>query len=49
MHYNNNCGSVEIDAELGRENHGLIPTIAIKRRMKPLDARTDPQTRLNWW
>jgi hypothetical protein len=25
------------------------PTAAIGRRLKPLDARTDPQTRFNWW
>jgi hypothetical protein len=38
--------SVVIDAELGRDDHGLIATV-IGRRMKPLDARTDPRIRLN--
>ncbi|MCI23947.1 hypothetical protein A2U01_0045130, partial [Trifolium medium] len=40
--------SVVIGAELGREDHGSIPATAIGRRLKPLDARTDPRTRLNW-
>jgi hypothetical protein len=34
-----------IDAELDRENHSSI-LVAIKRGLKPPDARTDPQTRL---
>jgi hypothetical protein len=34
-----------IDAELDRENHGSI-IVAIKRNLKPPDARTDLQTRL---
>jgi hypothetical protein len=38
-----------IDAELGREDHGLIPATTIKRGLEPLDVITDPQTRLNWW
>ncbi|MCI62100.1 hypothetical protein A2U01_0083357, partial [Trifolium medium] len=29
-------------AELGRENHGSISATATGRRLKPLDARTDP-------
>jgi hypothetical protein len=33
----------------GREGHSSIPTIAIGRGLKPLDARTDPRTRFNWW
>jgi hypothetical protein len=37
-----------IDVELGREDHNLIPTIAIGRGLKPLDAKTDHQTRLIW-
>jgi hypothetical protein len=40
---------VVIDAELGKEDHDLIPVTAIGRGLKPLDARTDPRTRLNWW
>jgi hypothetical protein len=38
-----------IGAKFGREDHGSIPTTAIGRRLKPLDDRIDPQTRLNWW
>jgi hypothetical protein len=40
---------VMIDAEFDRENHSLIHAIAIGRGLKPLDARTDLQTGLNWW
>jgi hypothetical protein len=29
---------------IGKENHGSIPAIVIERRLKPLDARTDPET-----
>jgi hypothetical protein len=43
-----NYGSVVIDAELDREDHGSILITTIKRRLKPLDVRTDPQTRLNY-
>jgi hypothetical protein len=25
------------------------PATVIERELKPLDVRTDPQTRLNWW
>jgi hypothetical protein len=32
-----------IDAEFGREDHGSIPAIAIGRRLKLLDVRTDPE------
>jgi hypothetical protein len=32
-----------IDAKLGRKNHGLIPTTAIGRGLKPLDVRTNPE------
>ncbi|MCI21744.1 hypothetical protein A2U01_0042914, partial [Trifolium medium] len=39
-------GSVVIDAELGREDHGSIPATAIGRGQKPLDVRTDLRTRL---
>jgi hypothetical protein len=35
-----------INVELGRKDHVLIPTIAIERELKPLDTRTDLQTRL---
>jgi hypothetical protein len=38
-----------INAEFGREYHDSIPEIAIGRRLELLDARTDPQTRFNWW
>jgi hypothetical protein len=42
--------SVIIDAELGREDHIIwLLSTAIERGLKPLDARTEPQTRLNWW
>jgi hypothetical protein len=39
--------SVVIDAELCREDHGLIPTTAIGRGLESLAARTDPRTRFN--
>jgi hypothetical protein len=42
-------GSVVIGVEFGRDDHGLIPVIAIGRRLEPLDARTNLLTRLNWW
>jgi hypothetical protein len=32
-----------IDAEPGRKNHGSIPATMIRRGLKPLDARTDPE------
>ncbi|MCI63927.1 hypothetical protein A2U01_0085184, partial [Trifolium medium] len=35
-------GPVVIDAELSREDHGSIPTTAIGRRLKLLDAGTGP-------
>jgi hypothetical protein len=40
-----------IDVELGKEDHNSIPAtvIAIGRRLKLFDARTDSQTRLNEW
>jgi hypothetical protein len=31
-----------IDTELGRKDHGSIPTTAIWKGLEPLDARTDP-------
>jgi hypothetical protein len=37
-----------IDAELSRENHGSIPATAIVRKLKPFDAKTNLQTKLNW-
>jgi hypothetical protein len=36
-----------IDVELGRENYGSIPATAIRRGLKPLDARIDLRTKLN--
>jgi hypothetical protein len=36
-----------ICVELGKDNHGLITAIPIGRRLKPLDARIDHQTRFN--
>jgi hypothetical protein len=39
-------GLVVIDAGFGREDHSLIPAIAIRRGLEPLDDRTDPQTKL---
>jgi hypothetical protein len=41
--------SVIIDAELDREDHSLIFTIAIGKELKPLDSRTDTRTKFNWW
>jgi hypothetical protein len=41
-----------IDVELGRKDHSSIPRKAattIGRELKLLNARIDPQTRLNWW
>jgi hypothetical protein len=38
-----------IDIEFGREDHGSIPATAIRRGLKPLNVRTDPQTTFNWW
>jgi hypothetical protein len=38
-----------IGAEFGRKNHGLIFTITIGRKQKPLDDRTDSRTKLNYW
>jgi hypothetical protein len=35
-----------IDAEFGREDHSSIPAAAIRRRLKSLDVRTDPRTKL---
>jgi hypothetical protein len=40
--------SVAIDAELAREDHNSIPATVIRRGLKPLNAKTDPQTRFNW-
>jgi hypothetical protein len=42
-------GLVVIDAEFDRKDHDSIPATAIGRRLKPLDVRTDLQTRLNRW
>jgi hypothetical protein len=33
-----------IDTELGREDHDSIPATAIEMGLKPLDARTDPES-----
>jgi hypothetical protein len=38
-----------INAEFGREDHGSIPTTAIGRGLKPLDAIIDLLIGLNWW
>jgi hypothetical protein len=35
--------------ELVRENYGSIPATVIRKGQQPLNARTDPQIRLNWW
>jgi hypothetical protein len=35
---------VVIDAELGREDNGLIPTTAIGKGLKSFDTRTDPES-----
>jgi hypothetical protein len=37
---------VIIDVGLYRNNYSLIPTTAIRRRLKLLDGRTDSQTKL---
>jgi hypothetical protein len=42
-------GSLVNDIKFSRGDHGSIPATAIGRWLKPLDARTDPQTRLKWW
>jgi hypothetical protein len=34
---------VVIDAELGREDHGSILATVIRRGLKPLDTKTDPE------
>jgi hypothetical protein len=39
--------SVIIDAELGREDHGLFPATAIGRRLKSFNVKIDYRTRLN--
>jgi hypothetical protein len=41
--------SMVIGTELGRGDHSSIPATAIGRGLEPLDVRTDPRTRLNWW
>jgi hypothetical protein len=46
--YQSLVGSVVIDAELGRKDHGSIPATAIERRLESLDDKTDPRIRLNW-
>jgi hypothetical protein len=40
---------VIVNAEFGKNDHDSISTTAIRRGMKSLNARTDLQTRLNWW
>jgi hypothetical protein len=40
--YQSLVGSVVIDSEPGRKDQCLTHTIAIERRFKPLDVRTDP-------
>jgi hypothetical protein len=40
---------VVIGAELGKEDHGSIPTTTIGKRLQPFDDITDPRTRLNRW
>jgi hypothetical protein len=41
MGYQLLVGLVVIDAEFGREDHDSIPTTMIKRKLKPLNIRTD--------
>jgi hypothetical protein len=43
-YYQSLVGLVVIDAELDRDDRGSIPATAIGRRLKPLDARTDPES-----
>jgi hypothetical protein len=38
---------VVIDTRFGREDESSIPATAIGRRLKPLDARTDPRIKLD--
>jgi hypothetical protein len=38
---------IEVYAELGTDDHSLIPTNVIERWLKPLDVVIDPQIRLN--
>jgi hypothetical protein len=49
FHCQSLVGSVVISPELDGEDHGLIPATAIRRGLEPLDVRTDPGTRFNWW
>jgi hypothetical protein len=41
-------GSVMIVIEFGKNDHSSIPTIVIGRGLESLDARTVPQTKLNY-
>jgi hypothetical protein len=36
-----------IEAKFSRDDHGSIAATAIRRRMKPLDVKTDPRTKFN--
>ncbi|KAK2367615.1 hypothetical protein QL285_080880 [Trifolium repens] len=45
--YKSLIDSVVIDAELGMEDHSSIPATAIRKRLKPLDVRTELRTRLD--
>jgi hypothetical protein len=38
-----------IGAELGKEDHSSIPVTVTGRGLEPLDVKTDPRTRFNWW
>jgi hypothetical protein len=38
-----------IYAEFGREDHGSIARNYNREELKPLDVRTNIQTRYNWW
>jgi hypothetical protein len=45
--YRSFVGLVVTDAKLDRENHSLIPTTTIRRELKPIDVKTDPQIKFN--
>jgi hypothetical protein len=49
MKHQSLVGLVVIDAELGRKDHGSIFHKYDWEGLELLDARTNLQTRLNWW
>jgi hypothetical protein len=47
--YQSLVDSAVFGAKLDKKNHNLIPATAIRKGLEPLDVRTDPRIRLNWW